>query len=728
MSQKILLITPPFTQLNTPYPATAYLKGFLATQQIESFQVDLGLDVLLEVFSTKGLRNMFSMVQYDTIQSENSKLIYCNRELYIQQIDDVIQFLQGRNLHVMYRLTQPDFLPQASRFQYVHDLHWAFGQNGLHDKAKHLATLFIEDIADFITHEIDSNFGFSRYAERLARCAYEFDELYAQLHMPPTYIDTITLDQLDKIICREKPTVAAFSMPFPGNVYSAFRCMQFIKANYPSMRIIMGGGFVNTELRSLQDKRVFEYTDAISFDDGELPLLHWLDFIDGNRPAALLKRTMMLEDEQVQYYNGSIQRDFTQAEIGTPTYTDLHLDRYLQVIEVNNPMQRLWSDGRWNKLTMAHGCYWGKCTFCDVSLDYIKNYHATSVQQICDRMETLIAETGINGFHFVDEAAPPAMMRDLALEIIHRKLQVSWWANIRFEKSFTDDICFLLKESGCIAVSGGLEVAADRLLAIIEKGVSVAQVTQVLYNFSKHHIMVHAYLMYGYPTQTAQETVDALEVVRQLFDQGILQSAFWHRFALTVHSPIGQNPEKYGITIVSKQGAFANNDAMYIEKNGIQHEQFTEGLKRSLFNYMQHMGLDKPLHFWFEHKIPNTSVPSNYIEQLLANLPAKKIQAHTKVLWLGKLIEVKYYTKNKKGRSFEMADLFFASRSKIISLTISNIQGRWLSNILSEPHLQQPILYQDLQQSYEKLGIDDDFELFWFNKILPLQVVGLLHV
>ena len=139
---------------------------------------------------------------------------------------------------------------------------------------------------------------------------------------------------------------------------------------------------------------------------------------------------------------------------------------------------------------MAHGCYWGKCTFCDISLDYIKVYEPLTAALLCDRMQTLVAQTGQTGFHFVDEAAPPALMRGLAIEILRRGLVVSWWANIRFEKSFTADLCVLLKASGCIAISGGLEVASDRLLALIDKGVTVAQVAQVTRNFTAAGIMV----------------------------------------------------------------------------------------------------------------------------------------------------------------------------------------------------------------------------------------------
>jgi radical SAM superfamily enzyme YgiQ (UPF0313 family) len=177
-------------------------------------------------------------------------------------------------------------------------------------------------------------------------------------------------------------------------------------------------------------------------------------------------------------------------------------------------------------------------------------------------------------------------MREVALEILRRNLVVTWWTNIRFEKSFTQDLCFLLKISGCVAVSGGLEVASDRLLKLIDKGVSVEQVAKVTRNFTEAGIMVHAYLMYGYPTQTVQETVDSLEMVRQLFEMGILQSGFWHQFAMTAHSPVGINPEEFGVTPIKQEIKFANNDIDFMDKTGIDHSQFSFGLKKSLFNYM----------------------------------------------------------------------------------------------------------------------------------------------
>ena len=437
----LLLITPPFTQLNTPYPATAYLKGFLNTKNISSFQSDLGIEVILKLFKKDTFQEIFNFAfENNTIQSENCQRIYVLRNAYLQPLEDIISFLQGKKPTFARQICTDNFLPRASRFNQLDDLDWAFGSMGMQDKAKHLATLFLEDLSDFIIECIDPNFGFSRYAERLGQSANSFDELHTHLQDKPTFIDHITLEILDKKLKTIQPKLVCFSVPFPGNLYSAFRCAQHIKTNYPNIKIAMGGGFPNTELRSVNDTRVFDFFDFITLDDGELPI----ELLASPNPSkgGEYKRTFLLENGVVVYKNNSTKPDYKQSEVGTPDYSDLHLDKYISVIEIANPMHSLWSDGRWNKLTMAHGCYWGKCTFCDISLDYIKIYEPVAAKLLVNRMEQLIEQTSETGFHFVDEAAPPALMKALALEIIKRKLTVTWWTNIRFEKNFTKDCAY----------------------------------------------------------------------------------------------------------------------------------------------------------------------------------------------------------------------------------------------------------------------------------------------
>ncbi|MBL8443270.1 MAG: radical SAM protein, partial [Zoogloeaceae bacterium] len=502
------------------------------------------------------------------------------------------------------------FLPEGPRFaaldEYIDPdggdpLAWAFGALGLQDRARHLATLYLNDLADVLREAVDPRFEFVRYAESLARSQASFEPLARALAAPATLVDetlhALTLAALE----RHQPQVVLLSVPFPGAVYAAFRIAQSIKAHDRGITTVLGGGFVNTELRELAEPRVFDYFDFVTLDDGERPLLALLDHLAGKRSSARLVRTFMRAPEsgEVRYVN-LVEPDIAFAEVGTPTWDGLPLDRYLSILDMLNPMHRLWSDGRWNKLTVAHGCYWKKCSFCDVSLDYISRYDGASAETLVDRIEAIIAETGQTGFHFVDEAAPPKALKALALELMRRGVAISWWGNIRFEKSFTPELCQLLADSGCIAISGGLEVASDRLLKLMKKGVSVDQVARVTHAFAEAGVLVHAYLMYGFPTQTVHDTVDALEYVRQLFEAGCVQSGFFHRFACTVHSPVGMNPDEYGVELIPlPPGRFAKNDIGFIDPTGVDHDTLGEALNRALYNYMHGIALDTDVRTWF---------------------------------------------------------------------------------------------------------------------------------
>ena len=731
MEAPVFLLTPPFTQLNTPYPATAYLKGFLNTKGIASYQADLGIEVTTAIFSKTGLAQLFAHIESQQgTYSSNAERILALKDDYIQTIDDVIRFLQGKQPTMAHLIAKRDYLPEASRFAQLDDLKWAFGSMGTQDKAKHLATMYLEDLSDLIKETVDEHFGFSRYAERLGRSANSFDELYTALQQEYTYVDRILIELLQQKMATLQPQLVAISVPFPGNLYTSLRCGQWIKANCPGVKVAMGGGFANTELRSLTDPRVFEFYDYITLDDGEAPIEQLIAHLEGKKEQQELKRTFTLVDDAVTYINNTACSDYKQGQVGTPDYSDLFLDQYISAIEIINPMHSLWSDGRWNKLTMAHGCYWGKCTFCDISLDYIKNYEPVTASLLVDRMEELIAQTGHNGFHFVDEAAPPALMRALALEIIRRKLVVSWWANVRFEKSFTRDLCLLLKASGCIAVSGGLEVASDRLLKLINKGITVAQVARVNKHFTEAGIMVHAYLMYGFPTQTAQETIDSLEMVRQLFETGVLQSAFWHLFTMTAHSPIGLQPAAFAVKKVKEVvGSFANNDIEHIDPTGADHERYGYGLKKALLNYMHGTCLDYPLQKWFDFKVPKTSVPADYIRKAIEE-PEYTTGANSKIVWLGKQPKAETFTKSKKGVQWEVMSLSFQTRQALLTINVEPEKGTWLLNLLPRLSVANPapLTLQMIKADYEKAGLDD-FELFWDNKpVNTLYKAGLLRL
>ncbi|PWH87217.1 B12-binding domain-containing radical SAM protein [Brumimicrobium oceani] len=625
MQSKLLLVIPPFTQLNTAYPATAYLKGFLEDHSVSVEHIDLSIELFTSIFTSEFLHSIFQ--EAAEMQSFHHPLVRKYKKMYISRVEDVIRFLQKSDIETAHKILADGFLPQGHRLSNMNtEIKWADGEIGIIDKAKHYATLFVEEIGDFIQANVDEFFAFTKYAEQISNDSCSYDQLDEFLNYEPTIIEDKMLETFEKQVLKHSPTLVCFTVPFPGNLFAALRCSQFIKQFYPHIKIAIGGGYCNTELRSLEDPRIFECVDFISMDDGEGPVLKIVDYLEGKVEIEELERTYVLEKGRVVYKNKLPNTIYHHKDLPAPNYAGLPYDKYVSFLDIVNPMHRMWTDHRWNKLTISHGCYWKQCTFCDVNLDYIAIYQNTTADALVDKIEKIIATTGITGFHFVDEAAPPKMCRALSLKLMERNVKITWWTNIRFEKTFSAELCELMAKSGCIAVTGGLEVASDRLLAKMKKGVDIAQVSRVTNNFSQQNIMVHAYLMFGFPTQNEQETIDSLEVVKQLFEKNCIQSAYWHRFTTTIHSPVGKNPDDFGINIIGPPfKGFAQNDLYHEDPTGADHIIYSKGLNLALSAYMNNSGFDKEMQHWFDFPVVPTAHPKDLIEGFLKEEMTKTV-------------------------------------------------------------------------------------------------------
>lgn len=704
---RVLLLIPPLTQLNTPYPSTAYLTGFLRSRSIHCEQADLGIEMVLRLFSRSGMQAVFDRIRPRRAELPIQALdMLKDEKRYLARIDLVVEFLQGRNPKAASRLIRPGFLPQGPRFAKK-----VGGSTGfaLEDRAKHWATLFLEDLADLVSAMVSPHFALSRYAEHIARSAASFDAVLDALAQPPSLTDEFMLEALRRHLDLARPSLVGISVPFPGNLYGAFRVALTIKQERPDITIALGGGYANTELRRVSDPRVFDYVDFITLDDGERPLLSLIEHLAGNCSRQKLCRTFYREKDRVLFANDPSTPNFSMDEVGTPTYRGLQLDRYLAILDSTNPMHRLWSEGHWNKLTVAHGCYWKQCTFCDVGLDYINRYEMTPTDRLLDQIERLIAETGKRGFHFVDEAAPPAALKALALKLLERNIKISWWGNIRFEEAFSPDLCRLLAASGCIAVTAGLEAASDRLLEKMKKGITVDQTASVAAAFRDAGILVHAYLMYGFPSETVQETIDSLERVRQLFAADLLQSAFWHRFTATAHSPIGLNPKSHGLRILGPAfEGFAENDLVHQDRVGRTPDWLGEGLRISMLNYLEGRGLRMDVRRWFDHPVPKPRVSPSWVSHLLKD---RTIQddpmAERRIVWLGPVSVC--HASGKIGR------LSVPGRSRDVAVSLQRSEAVWVHELMQRASPKQvgaspyPLL-REAKQTYP--GRDEAFATF----------------
>ena len=625
----VLLVTPPLVQPNTPYAATPMLTGFLRSRGVAVAQADASLELVLRLFSSAGIARVARAVeracraegplgQVPSIASFRPQA-----ERYRTVVGPVVRFLQGRDPGLANRIVHRGFLPEGPRFGVLagaagRAIEASFGSLGTQDRARYYATLFADDLVDVICEAVDPAFDLSRYGERLAASLPSFAPLQASLDAAPTLVSEAIEGIAAGLLSAHRPRLVAFTVPFPGCLPGALRMGRWIKRHAPDVAVAIGGGYVSTELRELSEPALFDDVDFVVLDEGPAPLLRLAAHVLRGAKRSRLMRTFCREDGRVVLHNAS-GTEIPHGRTGTPTWEGLPTDRYLSLMEIPNPLHRLWSDGRWNRIALAHGCYWRRCRFCDTSLPYIRRYDPAPVPVLVRRIESALAETGQTGFHFVDEAMPPGLVERLSESIGDRGIVISWWGNIRFESAFTTARVERMRAAGCVAVTGGLETACDRTLHAMEKGIRMEKAVRTIARFSRAGIWVHLYLMYGFPGQTVRETVDALEVVRQLFAAGWVQSAHWHRFALTVHSEMGRDPRAFGMEAEPMlSGVFARNEMPVADGVAADVLAMGSGLRKAVYNYLYGMGVDEDVSTWFTPRVPRPSVGRGWVARVAA--------------------------------------------------------------------------------------------------------------
>lgn len=118
MTGPVLLLIPPLTQLNTPYPATAYLTGFLRARGYAAEQADLGIELALALFSRAGLEAVFARARGlgAALPGEARQMLALERA-YLDTIEPAVAFLQGRDQALAPLIARRGFLPEGPRFE-----------------------------------------------------------------------------------------------------------------------------------------------------------------------------------------------------------------------------------------------------------------------------------------------------------------------------------------------------------------------------------------------------------------------------------------------------------------------------------------------------------------------------------------------------------------------------------------------------------------------------------
>ncbi|HSV94001.1 MAG TPA: radical SAM protein, partial [Desulfobacterales bacterium] len=648
---RVLLVQPPFVQLNAPYPATAYLAAFLRAEGHEARIVDLSIELFHRIFSKPGLGRIFAEAErrlprqlagLDRSTRENLARYLSNADRYLESIDRLVRLLATGDDAFAHEIAATRRVPWGHR---VEGFLEANGGSIAATDAPIFASLVVEDLADFIRFAVDQDFWLVRYAESKAVSQPDFGVIEAATRgswLLETFYRPLVAEMMGAgaAAATPRPDLACVTVPFPGTLTGALafaaEAKRALGAGFP---VAFGGGYVSTELRAIRDHGIFAYADFLCFDAGFGALAAILEHLRSG--AEELHKTIVARDDRL------VAHDFDGADLARfrdepgytvreparagewralderairevfPDYAGLDFGRYVRITEGTNPMHALWSDTKWLKARLAHGCYWRRCAFCDTTLEYIARFAPASPEALHAHLADQALATGQRGVHFVDEALPVPHLVRFALENLRRGRPLAFWGNARLDRRLTPDACAVLAEGGLVGLSAGIEVATPAGLESTRKGISLEGAVAALAALKANGILAHVYLMYGWPGQSERELLDAMEIVRQLFAAGLADSAFWHRFILTRHSPMyaewkaGQRPD---LAVVEPTWTFGSNDLSFEGEK--RFDRWTEGLDEALGAWMEHDGLDRPVTAWFPFKAVKPSVARDLIEHL----------------------------------------------------------------------------------------------------------------
>jgi len=262
---------------------------------------------------------------------------------------------------------------------------------------------------------------------------------------------------------------------------------------------------------------------------------------------------------------------------------------------------------------------------------------------------------------------------------------------------------------------------------LVKKGITVDQTVQVVQACHEAGILVHAYLMYGIPSETIGETIESLERVRQLFAHDLIQSAFWHRFATTAHSPIGLNPKAYGIQLVGPEfGGFAENDLVHEDTRASMPEWVGEGLRAALWHYKEGLELTRDVTEWFPERVPKPKVKRTWVKHVLESEQREDhSRLERKFVWIGGQPDVE----RGKGEQYR---IMLSNRTTDEEVRLQQGQGEWFLNLIEravpvhQPGGHRYPIYKEVRAGFP-FGGPKGFDKWWQSASAhKARVVGLL--
>lgn len=332
-----------------------------------------------------------------------------------------------------------------------------------------------------------------------------------------------------------RPRVIGISIVHPDQVIQSFFVARLIKEIDRSIHVTVGGPFVSIFLREISDQAIFGLIDSLIYDEGEIPLLQLVHELSRREPDLEKVNSMAyLKDGIVTRTPPAIPHNLEESP--PPLYSCLPLEKYL------NP-----PDGNEVLLRFSRGCSWKKCTFCRIELPLVRDYQQLTFEKAYGDLLTVLKDTGGRLVHFTDDNTDPLLLEHISKNLLKDGIDIRWECQTRISPRLTRKRAQLYKQAGCISLKIGVESLGDRILSLMNKGITVRLIDKVLRNIGGI-LPLTLFMIAGFPGETEDEAVEGHKRLMAYVDEGLVNDYIYSPFQLMHGSDIRSQPEKYGIT------------------------------------------------------------------------------------------------------------------------------------------------------------------------------------